>query len=56
VEKVQELLRHTQRSLTDIAFELGYSSVHHLSNQFKKITGMSPSHFRELQTDIEAVK
>jgi AraC-like DNA-binding protein len=53
VEKVQELLKHTHSSLTDIAFELGYSSVHHLSNQFKKITGMSPSHFRELQVGIE---
>lgn len=53
IEKVQEMLKFTHFSLTDIAFQLGYSSVHHLSNQFKKITGMSPSTFRELQAGIE---
>jgi AraC-like DNA-binding protein len=52
VQKVQELLKYTPLSLTDIAFDLGYSSVHHLSNQFKKITGMPPSRFRELQVGI----
>jgi AraC-like DNA-binding protein len=55
VEKVQELLKHTHLSLTDIAFMLGYSSVHHLSNQFKKITGMSPSQYRELQSGLEQI-
>ena len=52
IEKVQELLKYSQLTLTDIAFQLGYSSVHHLSNQFKKITGMSPSHFKELQATV----
>jgi AraC family transcriptional regulator len=52
VQKVQELLRYTSLTLTDIAFDLGYSSVHHLSNQFKKITGMSPSRFRESHAGI----
>lgn len=51
IEKVQELLKYTDMSLTDIAFQLGYSSVHHLSNQFKKISGMPPSVFRELKSD-----
>ncbi|QHT68605.1 helix-turn-helix transcriptional regulator [Rhodocytophaga rosea] len=53
VQKVQQLLKYTSLTLTDIAFDLGYSSVHHLSNQFKKITGMSPSQFRELQAGVE---
>jgi AraC-like DNA-binding protein len=47
VGKVQDLLKSTTLSLTDIAFRLNYSSVHHLSNQFRKITGLSPSQYRE---------
>jgi YesN/AraC family two-component response regulator len=53
IEKVQGLLANTRYSLTDIAFQVGYSSVHHLSNQFKKITGMTPSRFRELHVEVE---
>lgn len=53
IEKVQEFLKFSQLTLTDIAFQLGYSSVHHLSNQFKKITGMSPSYYRELQAGAQ---
>lgn len=48
-EKAKELMQDPERSFTDIAFELGYSSVHHFSNQFKRITGLSPSAYRELQ-------
>jgi len=48
VEKVKELLVYKQMSLSDISFELDYSSVAHLSNQFKKITGLTPSHFKEV--------
>jgi AraC family transcriptional regulator len=51
VEKVKNLLVHTRLSFTEIAFQLGYSSVHHLSNQFKKITGLTPSQFRALQSE-----
>jgi AraC-like DNA-binding protein len=46
IEKVKELLLYNEDSLTEIAFKLHYSSVAHLSNQFKKITGLTPSQFR----------
>ncbi|MFW6257386.1 MAG: helix-turn-helix domain-containing protein [Prolixibacteraceae bacterium] len=46
-ERVKELLIYTDTSIDDIAFKLHYSSVAHLSNQFKKFTGMTPSFFRK---------
>lgn len=49
VERVKELLVYDELNLTDIAFKLNYSSVSHLSNQFKKITGLTPSHFKNLK-------
>lgn len=49
IEKVKELIVYNELNLTEIAFSLGYSSVSHLSNQFKKITGLSPSHFKKLR-------
>ncbi|MCU0444448.1 MAG: helix-turn-helix domain-containing protein [Microscillaceae bacterium] len=51
IEKVKELLVYNELSLSEIAFQLGYSSVAHLSNQFKKVTGLTPSHFKNIQTD-----
>ena len=48
IEKVKELLVYNELSLNEIAFRLGYSSVAHLSSQFKKITGLTPSHFKKL--------
>jgi AraC-like DNA-binding protein len=48
IEKVKELLVYDEKSLSEIAFELGYSSVAHLSAQFKKVTGLTPSHFKKL--------
>lgn len=48
VERVKELLVYDELSLQQIADTLGYSSVPHLSNQFKKITGLSPGHFRKI--------
>ncbi|MNJ86388.1 Regulatory protein PchR [compost metagenome] len=48
VERVKELLKNEELSLTDISFKLNYSSVAHLSNQFKKNTGVSPSSYRQL--------
>ncbi|SNT18111.1 AraC-type DNA-binding protein [Ekhidna lutea] len=49
LEAVKELLVYTDLSLSKIAFKKGFSSVHHLSTQFKKVTGLNPSHFREIQ-------
>lgn len=46
IEKVKELLKYTNLSLTAIAFETGFSSAHHLSAQFKKTTGLNPSVLR----------
>jgi YesN/AraC family two-component response regulator len=48
IEKVKELLVYNEMSLSEISFELEYSSVAHLSNQFKKITGLTPSHFKKV--------
>ena len=48
IEKAKELLVYGQATLSQIAFELEYSSVAHLSSQFKKITGLTPSHFRQV--------
>lgn len=48
IEKVKELLVYDQLSLTEIAYRTGFSSVHHLSAQFKKVTGLTPSHFRKI--------
>lgn len=47
IERVKELLLYKEQSLTDIAYKLHYSSVAHLSTQFKKVTGFSPTHFRQ---------
>lgn len=48
IEKAKELLVYGQLSLSEIADSLGYSSVHHLSSQFKKITGLTPSYFKKV--------
>ncbi len=47
VERVKELLFYNQQSLSEISYQLGYSSVAHLSSQFKKITGMTPTAFKK---------
>ncbi len=49
VEKVKELLVYDELTLNEISYQLGYSSVQHLSSQFKKITGLTPSHFKKLK-------
>lgn len=49
VERVKELLVYNELSLKEIAYQLGYSSVAHLSNQFKKVTGLTPSYFKEIK-------
>jgi AraC family transcriptional regulator len=48
IERVKELLKYGELTLSEIAYELGYSSVQHLSNQFKSITGFTPTKFRSL--------
>lgn len=49
IERVKELLLYDELSLTEIARKLHYSSLGHLSNQFKKVTGLSPSFFRQMK-------
>ncbi len=49
IERAKELLLYDELSLTEISYKLHYSSVAHLSNQFKKITGLTPSHFKQLK-------
>ncbi|MGC3946317.1 MAG: AraC family transcriptional regulator [Chryseolinea sp.] len=49
IEKSKELLVYGELTLSEIASELGYSSVAHLSNQFKKVTGLTPSHFKKVR-------
>lgn len=51
IEKAKELLVYDQLTLSQIAYELEYSSVAHLSTQFKKITGLTPTYFKELGTE-----
>lgn len=48
IEKTKEWLIYNEQSLSQIAFNLGYSSTQHLSNQFKKLTGMTPSQFKQI--------
>ncbi len=48
IERVKELLKYGEHTLSEISYKLGYSSVAHLSNQFKKVTGMTPSGFKKL--------
>lgn len=50
IERVKELLVYDQLNLSEIAFRLGYSSVAHLSSQFKKVTGLTPTHFKRADT------
>jgi AraC-like DNA-binding protein len=49
IERVKELLVYDDLNLTEISYKLHYSSVAHLSNQFKKTTGLSPSHFKKMK-------
>jgi len=49
IERVKELIVYDELNLSEIAYKMHYSSVAHLSNQFKKITGLTPSHFKNLK-------
>jgi len=49
VERIKELIIYDELNITEIAWKMNYSSVAHLSNQFKKVTGLSPSHFKQMR-------
>jgi len=49
IERIKELIIYGEFNITEIAWKMNYSSVAHLSNQFKKVTGLSPSHFKQLK-------
>lgn len=49
IERVKELLLYNELTLTEIAYQMHYSSVAHLSSQFKKVTGLSPSYYKQLK-------
>ncbi len=59
IEKIKELIIYGEQNISEIAWKMNYSSVAHLSNQFKKVTGLSPSHFKKLKdkrrTPIEEI-
>jgi AraC-like DNA-binding protein len=49
IERIKELMIYGEMNITEIASKMNYSSLAHLSNQFKKVTGLSPSHFKQLK-------
>jgi YesN/AraC family two-component response regulator len=49
IERIKELIIYGELNITEIAWKMNYSSVAHLSNQFKKVTGLSPSHFKSMK-------
>jgi AraC-like DNA-binding protein len=49
IEKVKELLMYDELTLSEISYQLNYSSVAYLSNQFKKVTGFTPTYFKHLK-------
>jgi len=49
IERIKELIIYGELNITEIAWKMNYSSVAHLSNQFKKVTGLSPTHFKQLK-------
>ncbi len=51
IEKVKELLVYNELTLNEISYKLGYSSVAHLSRQFKEVTGLTPSHYRKVREE-----
>ncbi len=52
IERVKELLVYDQMTLSEISYRMGYSSVQHLSSQFKAVTGFTPSAFKRLKTHV----
>lgn len=56
IDKVKEWLVYSDETLTEIAHRTGYSSVQHLSNQFRKQTGLTPSYFRQVRQQKQALQ
>jgi AraC-like DNA-binding protein len=54
IERVKELIIYNEMSISEIAWKMNYSSVAHLSNQFKKETGLSPSHFKKMKVKMRS--
>ncbi len=52
IERVKELLKYGELTLSEIAYRMGYSSVQHLSAQFKTVTGMTPSQFKKMSVPL----
>ena len=50
IEKIKELIVYDELTFSEIAYRMGYSSSQHLSTQFKKITGLTPSHFKKIKS------
>jgi len=55
IERIKELIIYGELNMTEIAWKMNYSSVAHLSNQFKKVTGLTPSHFKQLKDIRQSV-
>lgn len=55
IERIKELIVYDEMNLSEIAHHLGYSSVQHLSNQFKKITGLTPSYYRKVSSERKSL-
>jgi AraC-like DNA-binding protein len=49
IERIKELIIYDELNISEIAWKMNYSSVAHMSNQFKKVTGLTPSHFKQLK-------
>lgn len=49
IERIKELIIYNELNITEIAWKMNYSSVAHLSNQFRKVTGLAPSHYKQLK-------
>lgn len=49
IERIKELITYDELNISEIAWKMNYSSVAHLSNQFKKVTGLTPTHFKQLK-------
>lgn len=54
IERIKELIIYGELNITEIAWKMNYSSVAHLSNQFKKVTGLSPSHFKQMKNKMRS--
>ena len=56
IERAKELLVYNELSLSEIAYKLGYTNVQHLSTQFKKVTGLTPSHFKTIKKNTRRAR